>query len=346
MSEQFLADLDLSPPLAHLEVGGLPPAVQFGEVMTRFSRVLEQIRPRLVAVPGDVTSTAACAIAGNKMGIRTAHIEAGLRSFDREMPEEINRIVTDHVSDLLLITEPSGRRNLEREGIPPERIVHTGNVMIDSLVTMLRSLGVGRRTPRPGRPLVLVTLHRPANVDDPSRLASLLDFIRTLGTHGDVVFAAHPRTRDRIADFGLEGRLDGMVSVVPPLGYREFIACMTEAALLVTDSGGIQEESAYLGVPCLTLRRSTERPITLKAGTNVLESSCRGDLLVAAQDLMRREYPPMGENTILQQAQWDGQAGERIAAALVAMANGADACADSAILLSGSDGRTSATSES
>lgn len=316
MSDVFVRELGLPEPLACLDVGGLEPAVQLGEIVVPFARWLAANRPRLVAVPGDVTSTVACALTANKLGIATAHIEAGLRSFDRTMPEEINRLVTDHVSELLLVSEPSGRANLAREGITGDRVVEVGNVMIDSLVTVLKRLGITRRQPRGRRRLVLVTLHRPKNVDDRLRLNRLADFLISLGTDAEVVFPVHPRTRRRLRDYNIEQTLSRRIRLLDPLGYLDFTRLLVESHLLVTDSGGLQEESAYLGVPCLTLRESTERPITLAAGTNLLEPSRNGDLLKAARELMAGDYPQIGENEVLKAALWDGRAGERIAGAL------------------------------
>jgi UDP-N-acetylglucosamine 2-epimerase (non-hydrolysing) len=320
MSDVFFEDLDLPVPDAHLRVGSGTHAVQTAAIMTGFERHVMEERPALAAVYGDVNSTVACALVCAKLGIPVAHVEAGLRSFDRTMPEEINRIVTDQLSDLLLVTEPAGRRNLEREGIAPERIVDTGNVMIDSLVELLRKEGVRARRPRRDRPLVLVTLHRPSNVDDPTRFAELVAFLEQLGADHDVVFPVHPRTRERLASGEMGARLARRVKLSEPLRYRDFVLRMVEASLIVTDSGGIQEESAYLGVPCLTLRRTTERPITVEAGTNRLEPQCDGDLRGAAHELMAGSYPELGTNPILLAARWDGAAGPRVAEQLRARA--------------------------
>ena len=315
MSDVFFEELDLPRPEVYLGVGSGSHAEQTAAIMVAFEQHVVVERPALVTVYGDVNSTVACALVCAKLGIPLAHVEAGLRSFDRTMPEEINRIVTDHIADLLLVTEPAGRRNLEREGIAGDKVADTGNVMIDSLVELLRREGVSARR-RDGRPLILVTLHRPSNVDDPARLAALASLLEVLARDHEVLFPAHPRTQKSIAASPFREQLRRGVKVVDPLGYREFVLRMIEADLVVTDSGGIQEESAYLGVPCLTLRKTTERPITVEAGTNRLEPDCNGDIVGAAHEMMARQYPAIGRNPVLLAALWDGRAGTRIAAQL------------------------------
>jgi UDP-N-acetylglucosamine 2-epimerase (non-hydrolysing) len=288
--------------------------------MIGFERHVLAERPDVVVVYGDVNSTAGAALVCAKAGIPLAHVEAGLRSRDRGMPEEINRIVTDRLADLLLVTEPSGRRNLLAEGVPPGQIVDTGNAMIDSLAGLLAREGITERRVRPGRPLVLVTLHRPSNVDDPKRLGGLAALLVALAKDADVHFPVHPRTRKQLESMDAGAALAAAVTMTEPLRYRDFVREMAEAALIVTDSGGVQEESAYLGVPCLTLRANTERPITVDAGTNRLEPDCGGDLLGASRELMGRRFPPIGQNPVLLAARWDGRAGERIATAVVGLA--------------------------
>jgi UDP-N-acetylglucosamine 2-epimerase (non-hydrolysing) len=320
MSDVFFDDLSLPAPNVYLDVGSGTHAEQTAAIMIAFERHVSAERPAAVAVYGDVNSTMACALVCAKQGIAVVHVEAGLRSFDRTMPEEINRVVTDHVSDLMLVTEPSGRRNLLREGVSADRIVETGNVMIDSLVELLRREGVTERRRREGPPVVLVTLHRPSNVDDPVRFNRLTELLEALGTDNRVVFPVHPRTRQRLAGGQIGVRLSRSVELVEPLGYRDFIMRMLEADLVVTDSGGIQEESAYLGVPCLTLRATTERPITVEAGGNLLEGACSGNLVGAARVLMGRSLPAPGANPVLRAALWDGMAGQRVAAQLVSLA--------------------------
>ena len=320
MSDVFFEDLQLPAPDVSLGVGSGSHAEQTAGIMIGFERHVLAERPDFVVVYGDVNSTVAAALVCAKFGIRLAHVEAGLRSFDRTMPEEINRLVTDALADLLLVTEPSGRRNLEREGVAPAKIVETGNCMIDSLAGLLARMGADGRRPREGRGLVLVTLHRPSNVDDPARLATLASFLEALARDREVLFPVHPRTRKELAASATGDRLAQAVTLVEPLRYRDFVARMLEAALIVTDSGGVQEESAYLGVPCLTLRTTTERPITVDAGTNVLEPNAVGGLLPQARQLIAGHYPPAGQNPVLLRAKWDGKAGVRVAEALVGAA--------------------------
>ncbi len=316
MSDVFFEDLQLPLPDVSLGVGSGTHAEQTAAIMIAFERHVRMERPDLVVVYGDVNSTMAAALVCAKEGIAIAHVEAGLRSGDRGMPEEINRMVTDRLADLLLVTEPSGRRNLEGEGVAPEAIVDTGNCMIDSLAGLLERERLTARRPRQGRGLIVITLHRPSNVDDARRFAEIATFLEVLARDHDLLFPVHPRTRKQIEASALGPRLGKSVQLIEPMRYRDFVLIMTEASLIVTDSGGIQEESAYLGVPCLTLRTTTERPITVDAGTNILEPSCNGDLVGAADRLMDRTFPPIGANPILRDAHWDGHAGERVARAL------------------------------
>jgi UDP-N-acetylglucosamine 2-epimerase (non-hydrolysing) len=316
MSDVFFEDLQLPAPEVCLGVGSGSHAEQTAGIMVAFERHVMSERPDVVVVYGDVNSTAAAALVCAKQGIPLAHVEAGLRSRDRGMPEEINRIVTDRLADLLLVTEPSGRRNLLTEGVPESQIVDTGNAMIDSLAELLAREGITERRVGLGRPLVLVTIHRPSNVDDPQRLQLLVSLLHALAGDANVLFPVHPRTRKQLESSDAGAALGAAITMTEPLRYREFVRRMAEAALIVTDSGGVQEESAYLGVPCLTLRANTERPISVDAGTNRLESDCGGDLLGAARELMGRRFPAIGQNPILLAAGWDGRAGERIAAAI------------------------------
>ncbi len=316
MSDVFFEDLKLPLPDISLGIGSGTAAEQTAGIMVGFERHVATERPDLVVVYGDVNSATAAALVSAKQGIPVAHVEAGLRSGDRTMSEEINRLVTDRLADLFLVTEPSARRNLESEGVAPEAIVDTGNCMIDSLAGLLEREHITARVPRPGRGLVVVTLHRPANVDDMRRFAEIAGVLEVMAKKYDLVFPVHPRTRKQIEAGALGARLTAAVKLVEPMRYRDFVLMMTEASLIVTDSGPVQEEAAYIGVPCLTLRTTTERPITVDAGTTVLESSCRGDLAGTAAMLMDRVFPPIGANPILREAQWDGHSGERVARAL------------------------------
>ena len=318
MSDVFFEDLQLPLPDVSLGVGSGSHAEQTAGIMVAFEKHVMAQRPGLVAVYGDVNSTMAAALVCAKLRIRVAHVEAGLRSGDLDMPEEINRIVTDRLADLLLVTEPSGHAHLRAEGVSESRIRHTGNVMIDSLAGLLEREGITARQPRAGRPLVLVTLHRPSNVDHPTRFAQIAAFLESLAADHDVLFPVHPRTRKQMEASETGARLAGRITLTEPLRYRDFVRTMAETTLIVTDSGGVQEESAFLGVPCLTLRTTTERPITVDAGTNILEPSTNGDLAGAARRLMAQRYPAIGENPVLKQSLWDGHAGERVADELIA----------------------------
>ncbi len=304
MSEVFFEQLGIPAPDVNLAVGSGTHAVQTAEIMTRFEPVLLERKPDLVLVYGDVNSTVATALVCAKLGVRVGHVEAGLRSFDRTMPEELNRLVTDQLADMLFTPSEDGDFNLGKEGIPAERIFRVGNVMIDSLV---RLLPIAQRQPRNGFPerYALVTLHRPANVDDSATLKSILQSLLEVSQDLSVVFPAHPRTRKRIADFGLNA---SQLQLLDPLSYLDFLAMQSRAAVVITDSGGIQEETTYLGIPCLTLRENTERPITVSLGTNVLvgrdPNKLRSELSrVLAGNAKIGAVPPL----------WDGHAGERIA---------------------------------
>jgi len=320
ISGVFFEQPGIPAPDVHLEVGSATHGVQTGKIMAAFEAYLlaRSEKPRGIVVVGDVNSTMACALVGAKLGIAVPHVEAGLRSFDRTMPEEINRIVTDQVSDLLLVSEPSGLVNLEREGIPKERLHYVGNVMIDSLVSHLptaSALDMPGRLGLPASGYAVVTLHRPSNVDNDDRLQQLVTFLEQLGAVVPVVFPAHPRTQARLQSLGLINRLDacGAVRVMSPLGYLEFLGLVASSALAVTDSGGVQEETTYLGVPCVTLRNNTERPVTTTLGTNVLVGDRYEHALTVVRELVRTERraarPIDG---------WDGAASSRIAELLVA----------------------------
>jgi UDP-N-acetylglucosamine 2-epimerase (non-hydrolysing) len=308
MSDSFFADLGIPRPDHHLEVGSGSHAVQTAEVMKRFEPVLEAVQPQAVLVVGDVNSTIACALVAAKRGVRVIHVEAGLRSYDRGMPEEINRVLTDQISDLLFITEKSALANLVREGIDPARVEFVGNVMIDTLHRNLEravaaSHTLGTKLPQ----YAVLTLHRPSNVDDPATLVGLLDVIGEINRSLPVVMPLHPRTRGNIEKFGFTARLDGL-HILPPLGYLEMLGLMRDAKLVLTDSGGIQEETTALGVPCLTLRENTERPITIAEGTNTLVGPDPAAIRAAFNDVMTH-----GGKAGRIPEYWDGRAAMRIA---------------------------------
>jgi UDP-N-acetylglucosamine 2-epimerase (non-hydrolysing) len=310
MSDVFFADLEMPEPAVFLGVGSGTHAQQTARIMLAFEPVCLELRPHLVIVVGDVNSTIACALTAVKLGIPVAHVEAGLRSFDRTMPEEINRIATDAIADYFFVTEPSGVENLRREGAPPERIFLVGNTMIDSLLFALpkaRAHPIRERLGVAPRQYVVVTLHRPSNVDDPVRLRLLLEILAELAQWRTVLFPAHPRTRQAVERFGLSPLL-APLHVLPPLSYVEFLALVLEADFVLTDSGGIQEETTYLGIPCVTLRTSTERPITCQLGTNQLVPP-EPEALRAALRALRQGERKQGTVPPL----WDGHAAERIA---------------------------------
>ena len=307
LSEIFFSQLNIPEPDVNLEVGSGSHARQTAEVMTRFEPVVLERKPDVVLVYGDVNSTVAAALVCSKLMIRVAHVEAGLRSFDHTMPEEINRIVTDRLADMLFTPSEDGDINLLREGIPLEKIYRVGNVMIDSLVRLLPAALQCSRNGLPER-YALVTLHRPSNVDDSATLRSILKSLLDVNEELEVVFPVHPRTRQRIEQFGIN--IDKL-HLLEPLPYIEFLSMQRQAAVVITDSGGIQEETTYLGVPCLTLRANTERPVTVTMGTNILIGQDLGRLSSELSKILegnakKGSIPPL----------WDGHAGERIAQAL------------------------------
>lgn len=313
MSDGFFADLGIPRPDHHLEAGSGSHAVQTAEVMKRFEPVLDSVRPQAVLVVGDVNSTLACALVAAKRGVRVIHVEAGLRSYDRNMPEEINRVLTDQISDLLFITEKSALANLQREGIDPARVEFVGNVMIDTLHRNLaRAVPASRTLGTTLARFAVLTLHRPSNVDAPDTLAALLDVVGEINRRLPVVLPLHPRTRANIEKFGFAAKLDGL-HILPPLGYLEMLGLMRDARLVLTDSGGIQEETTALGVPCLTLRENTERPITLTEGTNTLVGPDPAAIRAAFEDVMTS-----GGKTGRIPEYWDGRAALRIAHTLKA----------------------------
>lgn len=317
MSDAFFRDLEIPPPDHHLEAGSGSHAVQTARVMERFEPVLLEVRPDWLVVVGDVNSTLACALVAVKLksevGCRIAHVEAGLRSGDWRMPEEVNRVLTDRISDLLLTPSPDARPNLLLEGIPEERIRFVGNVMIDTLMQQLpaaRALDVAGRFGLARREYAVATLHRPSNVDSPDTLRLILAALERVSERWPVVLPLHPRTLRQIETFGLSHLIE-RIRIVEPLGYREMLSLTDGAALVLTDSGGLQEETTALGVPCVTLREQTERPITIHEGTNRLapfpittEGVVHSARRAVEEASLRRHQPrPTG---------WDGQAAHRI----------------------------------
>jgi UDP-N-acetylglucosamine 2-epimerase (non-hydrolysing) len=309
MSRVFFVDLGMPAPDRDLEVGSDTHARQTARIMTAFDALLDERPSRLVIVVGDVNSTLACSLVAVKRDIPVAHVEAGLRSRDRTMPEEINRLVTDSVSDLLFATSPDAIDNLKAEGVPESRIHLVGNPMIDTLkrhVEAARGRGVERSRGLTRGGYALVTLHRPSNVDAPEGLAAILAALDRLSEEIPVIFPVHPRTRERMGRLGYSPKPG--VCLLDPLGYLDFLGLMDGARFVLTDSGGIQEETTALGVPCLTLRANTERPITITEGTNRLLGIDPARILPAARELLHG--PPVPPRC---PALWDGKAGERIA---------------------------------
>ena len=321
MSDIFFRQLEMPEPDIYLGVGSGSHAQQTAKIMTEFEKVILDEKPDLVVVVGDVNSTLACSIVAVKEHVSVAHVEAGLRSGDRRMPEEINRILTDSISDFLFVTEQSGINNLKSEGVPDEKVFFVGNVMIDALVqfrekaagtTILRELGLSQGS------YVLMTMHRPANVDRKNGLVALLETLERLAGNHQIVFPIHPRTRHRFEEFGLGQRLGSISNLIlqEPLGYLEFLRLMEKAAIVVTDSGGIQEETTYLQVPCLTLRENTERPVTVELGTNQLleldpELIAHRVSQVLGNGKAAGTIPPL----------WDGKAADRIVKTLCQVGN-------------------------
>jgi UDP-N-acetylglucosamine 2-epimerase (non-hydrolysing) len=312
MSKIFFDELELPRPQFYLNVGSGSHAEQTAKVMIGLEKVLLEQKPDLVIVVGDVNSTVASSLVSVKLGIPVAHVEAGLRSFDRTMPEEINRLLTDAIAEYLFVTEPSGVHNLQREGINQEKVFLVGNVMVDSLIhyreKARESQSMGLFGVRP-KAFTLVTLHRPGNVDTAEGLEKILSIFEQIAGHSPIVFPVHPRTKKMLAHYGLSRRAEAItrLTLTEPIGYLDFLNLLMNAQLVLTDSGGIQEETTFLGVPCLTLRHNTERPITCEVGTNTL-CGLDVDLVVSnSLDVYHGNSKP-GQVPEL----WDGKTAERI----------------------------------
>jgi UDP-N-acetylglucosamine 2-epimerase (non-hydrolysing) len=314
MSRVFFEELGIPAPHIDLGVGSGSHAEQTARVMLEFEPIVAREKPASVIVVGDVNSTLACALTAKKRGVPVAHVEAGLRSFDRDMPEEINRVLTDALAELCLTPSADADRNLLREGIALHRIVRVGNIMIDTLLAELpraRASGAAGRLGIRGARYGVVTLHRPANVDDPVRLRGLLEALGAIARELTLVMPMHPRTRARCAEHGLE--LPDGLKCTPPLGYHDTIGLCAGAQLVLTDSGGLQEETTVLGVPCLTLRNTTERPVTIELGTNQLCGTDPNRILLAARAVLDGQVRPYRVPEL-----WDGHTADRVLAAMAA----------------------------
>lgn len=314
MSASFFRDLEIPPPDINLEIGSGTHAEQTALLMLAFEPVLIEQKPDWLVVVGDVNSTLACALTAAKLGIRVAHVESGLRSFDRTMPEEINRVLTDQIADLLLTPSADADENLLREGIAPEKIARVGNVMIDTLFAQReKARGSGILTElnlQPGQFAVL-TLHRPANVDDAATLQTIFAALTEIAARLPIIFPAHPRTRSRLREFGVKP--SGQIRIIDPLGYLDFLQLWSNSRMTLTDSGGLQEETTALGIPCLTLRDNTERPITVEQGTNHIVGRDPQKIIATAFQLLNDDQSQQVRVPEL----WDGRAAERIVDALL-----------------------------
>ena len=313
MSKLFFDELGIPKPDINLEVGSGSHAVQTSEIMKRFEPVVLDFKPDYVLVVGDVNSTIACGLVAVKLGVKLIHVEAGLRSFDRTMPEEVNRVLTDCISDLLFVTEQSGIDNLKREGIDSDKVHFVGNVMIDTLMAnrakaeksdVLKRLSLTRKN------YGVITLHRPSNVDDVSRFSQIVGAFEEITRETKLVFPIHPRTRNNLKQTDLGKRVEAMdnLLLLDPLGYLDFLCLTSNAALVMTDSGGIQEETTILGVPCMTLRENTERPVTITEGTNHLVQLTTEDIVKNCRDIKKESTNIRNRVPKL----WDGKAAERI----------------------------------
>jgi UDP-N-acetylglucosamine 2-epimerase (non-hydrolysing) len=320
MSKLFFDELGIPRPDINLEVGSESHAVQTAEIMKRFEPVVLEFKPAYVLVVGDVNSTIACGLVAVKLGVKLIHVEAGLRSFDRTMPEEINRVLTDSISDLLFVTEQSGIDNLKNEGVNSDKVHFVGNVMIDTLMANREKAQKSDILSRMGledKGYAVITLHRPSNVDDIDKFAEIITAFEEIEKEMKLVFPIHPRTRNNIRGSELEKRVEAMSNLIliEPVGYLAFLCLMSNAALVITDSGGIQEETTILGVPCMTLRENTERPVTVTEGTNRLVHITTEDILKNYREIRNNEDSYSASVPRL----WDGKAAERIARIIAEM---------------------------
>ncbi len=324
MCKLFFDDLEIPRPDIDLEVGSATHAVQTAEIMKRIEPVLLAEKPDMVVVVGDVNSTIACTLVASKLGIKIAHVEAGLRSYDRRMPEEINRVLTDAISDYLFTTDREANQNLIKEGIAREKIYFVGNVMIDSLLknrqkaglsNILEELALSADKSGNKKNYAVVTLHRPSNVDDKVNLERILTVLGEISESIPIIFPVHPRTRQKIHDFGLDKftHQDTGLRLIDPLGYLDFMRLMFEAHFVLTDSGGIQEETTVLGIPCITMRENTERPITVTEGTNVIVGADAQKIFYESEKILKGE----GKHGNIPEL-WDGGAAKRIVEIIVA----------------------------
>jgi UDP-N-acetylglucosamine 2-epimerase (non-hydrolysing) len=343
MSQVFFDQLGVPPPDYNLDVGSAPHYAQTAEIMRKFGDLVQNDRPDMVLVAGDVNSTIACALVAAKERIPVAHVEAGLRSFDRSMPEEINRILTDALSDLLFTTEESANQNLANEGVAPDKVFFVGNLMIDSLVRALkiaRPSSLRAELGLTARPYVVLTLHRPSNVDNGEKLKRTLEAIAEIAQRIPVVFPAHPRTARNIESAGESAGLSaarvwkgGLLPVsglwmMPPAPYLDFLDLVQHAVMVITDSGGVQEETTFLGVPCLTYRDNTERPVTVSMGTNQVVGCDPHRLLLNALEVLESTHQGKGGSTPVRPPLWDGRTAPRIVRVLKAAAQRDMACTE------------------
>lgn len=318
MSDAFFDDLGMPKPDIHLEVGSASHAVQTAKIMLKFEPIILREKPDWVLVVGDVNSTIACALVSSKLGVKIAHVEAGLRSYDRTMPEEINRILTDSISDLLLTPSPDGNENLKKEGIPDSKVKLVGNVMIDSLFRNLefaKKSKIREELDLIDKDYAVLTLHRPSNVDEKETFKGLLDSLAEISQKLPIIFPAHPRTASRIEEFGFSDKIkNSNIKIIEPLGYLDFSHLMSNSKLVLTDSGGLQEETTALKIPCLTLRENTERPITIEMGTNVLVGTNPEKIKETAFEILQKE--DFAKDAKIPSL-WDGKTAERICDALI-----------------------------